>query len=205
MIKFAAIALFTATIFSVSATKTHSIEPTSTLPEPKVEYLKIAIDSADIKPIEIKETPEIEEAPEVSATDSTISNLTEFASTLLGRKYVWGAVGPKTFDCSGFTSYVFRNQGIQLHRTSRMQYTQGEKVDRKDLRPGDLMFFSSPRTSKGVVGHVGMVVSVDNTDGSVTFIHASTKKGITYQKFPDGGYFSRTYIGAKRIVGTDEV
>lgn len=113
---------------------------------------------------------------------------------------MWGAVGPRNFDCSGFTSYVFRNQGIELPRTSRMQYTQGEKVDRSDLRPGDLMFFSSPRTRKGVVGHVGMVVSVDEESGSVTFIHASTSKGITYQKFPDGGYYSRNYIGAKRVI-----
>lgn len=132
--------------------------------------------------------------------DEVARQLTEYASTLLGRKYVWGATGPKSFDCSGFTSYVFRNSaGIELPRTSRMQFTRGTKVDRSDLQAGDLMFFSSPRTSKGVVGHVGIVTGV-NDDGSVTFIHASTKKGITYQKFPDGGYFSRAYIGAKRVL-----
>lgn len=81
-----------------------------------------------------------------------------------------------------------------------MQFTQGTKVDRDDLRPGDLMFFSSPRSGKGQVGHVGIVVDVDESTGSVTFIHASTKKGITYQKFPDGGYYSRAYIGAKRVI-----
>ena len=201
MIKFAAIALFTATIFSVSATKTNNIiQTTPTFPEPTTEFMTVAVDSADTMPIHIEDLQEAD----IDSTDETIANLTEFASTLLGRKYVWGAVGPKTFDCSGFTSYVFRNQGIELPRTSRMQYTQGQRVDRNDLRPGDLMFFSSPRTSKGVVGHVGMVVSVDDSTGSVTFIHASTKKGITYQKFPDGGYYSRCFIGAKRIVGNSE-
>lgn len=200
MMKFAAIALFTATIFSVSATKTNTPYYKSGMPEPKVEHLVVAVDSTDIRPLIIQEESE----PELSSTDSTVNNLVEFASTLLGRKYVWGAVGPKTFDCSGFTSYVFKNQGIELPRTSRMQHAQGESVDRNELRPGDLMFFSSPRTRKGVVGHVGMVVSVDDSTGNVTFIHASTKKGITYQKFPDGGYFSRTYIGAKRIVGNQQ-
>lgn len=194
MIKFAAIALFAATILSVSATKTENIIY-NTFPQSTVDHLTIAIDPAHKLPIEV---------PQIDFEQQTIDNLTEFASTLLGRKYVWGAVGPKTFDCSGFTSYVFRKQGIELPRTSRMQYTQGTKVDRNDLRPGDLMFFSSPRTAKGVVGHVGMVVSVDEESGQVTFIHASTKKGITYQNFPDGGYYSRTYIGAKRIIGNDQ-
>lgn len=130
-------------------------------------------------------------------------NLTDYAAGFLGRRYVWGATGPKQFDCSGFTSYVFRNSGIKLHRTSRAQWTQGEKVDRKDLKPGDLMFFSSARSGKGRVGHVGIVVDVNPSDGSLTFIHASTSKGITYQKFPDGGYYSKRYIGAKRVIDAD--
>lgn len=132
-------------------------------------------------------------------TDGLIDRLTGFASKFLGRKYVWGATGPKSFDCSGFTSYVFKNEGIELPRTSRMQYTKGETVKRDELRAGDLMFFSSPRSGKGKVGHVAMVVSV-NSDNTLTFIHASSSKGISYQKFPDGGYYSRHYIGAKRVI-----
>ncbi|MDE5801288.1 MAG: C40 family peptidase [Paramuribaculum sp.] len=126
--------------------------------------------------------------------------ITDIASNLLGKRYVWGAKGPNTFDCSGFTGYVFGQAGITLPRTSRMQYNLGEKVADSELQPGDLMFFSSPRTRKGVVGHVGIVVDVDDSTGRVTFIHASTKKGITYQTFPDGGYYTRNYIGAKRIL-----
>lgn len=138
-------------------------------------------------------------------TDNLIERITDFASKFLGRKYVWGATGPKSFDCSGFTSYVFKNQGIELPRTSRMQYTQGETVSRSDLRAGDLMFFSSPRSGKGRVGHVAIVVSVNPDDNSLTFIHASSSKGISYQKFPDGGYYSRHYIGAKRVIDSDMV
>ena len=87
-----------------------------------------------------------------------------------------------------------------MPRTSRMQYSEGEKVSRKDVRPGDLLFFSSPRSGKGKVGHVAMVVDVNERDNSLTFIHASSSKGVSYQKFPDGGYYSRHYIGAKRII-----
>lgn len=138
-------------------------------------------------------------------TDASLREITEnlknFAAKFIGRRYVWGSTGPKTFDCSGFTSYIFRNAGVTLNRTSRMQYTQGEPVkNTSDLRPGDLMFFSSPRSGKGRVGHVAMVVEVDDNGKSLTFIHAASSKGVSYQRFPDGGYYSRNYIGAKRIL-----
>ncbi len=81
-----------------------------------------------------------------------------------------------------------------------MQYAQGSEVPKEDLKPGDLMFFSSPRSGRGRVGHVAMVVDVDPDSGKCTFIHASTSKGVSYQTFPDGGYFSRNYIGAKRVI-----
>ncbi len=126
-----------------------------------------------------------DEEPNIALAD----RLKDFASKFLGRRYVWGSTGPKTFDCSGFTSYVFRNQGIELPRTSRMQ-----------LKAGDLMFFSSPRSGKGRVGHVAMVVDVNETDGTCTFIHSSSSKGVNLQKFPDGGYYSRNFIGAKRVI-----
>ena len=128
-----------------------------------------------------------------------VDRLKDFASKFLGRRYVWGSTGPKSFDCSGFTSYVFRNEGIELPRTSRMQYRVGEKVNRNELKAGDLMFFSSPRSGKGRVGHVAMVVDVNEADGTCTFIHSSSGKGVNLQKFP-GGYYSRNFIGAKRVI-----
>ena len=144
--------------------------------------------------------PKTEEDTEASLREIT-DNLKNFAAKFIGRRYVWGSTGPKTFDCSGFTSYIFRNAGVTLNRTSRMQYTQGEPVkNTSDLRPGDLMFFSSPRSGKGRVGHVAMVVEVDDNGKSLTFIHAASSKGVSYQRFPDGGSDSRNYIGAKRIL-----
>lgn len=126
--------------------------------------------------------------------------LADNAAKYLGTRYRYGSTGPKTFDCSGFIRYVFRQEGINLPRTSRMQYREGEKVSRDQLRPGDLLFFGSPRSGKGRVGHVAMVVDVNEKDNSLTFIHASSSKGVSYQKFPDGGYYSRNYIGAKRVL-----
>lgn len=140
---------------------------------------------------------------ESEAADPTAERMVSYAERFLGTRYVLGASGPKAFDCSGFTSYIYKNFGITLNRSSREQYLQGQKVAVNNLRPGDLLFFSSRSAGRGRVGHVAMVVSVDASNGSCTFIHASTKKGVTYQRFPDGGYYSRNFIGARRILGTD--
>jgi cell wall-associated NlpC family hydrolase len=88
----------------------------------------------------------------------------------LGKRYVWGAVGPAKFDCSGFTSYVCKKNGITLPRTSIMQAKVGKKVDRKSLKPGDLIFFDTSKQKKGIVNHVGIYL------GNSKFIHASSAK-----------------------------
>ena len=115
---------------------------------------------------------------------------------------IYGATGPSAFDCSGFTSYIYRNFGIEIKRTSREQFTQGRNVNLADLQPGDLLFFSSRSSGRGRVGHVAMVASVDKENGTCRFIHASTKKGVTYQTFPDNAYYSTHFIGARRVLGT---
>ncbi len=126
--------------------------------------------------------------------------MVSYAAKFLGTRYRLGASGPKAFDCSGFTSYVFREFGIKLSRSSREQYHQGSKVKVSDLKPGDLLFFSCRTSGRGNVGHVAMVAEVDNERGTCKFIHASVKNGVTYQTFPDGGYYDKHFIGAKRVL-----
>ncbi len=123
-------------------------------------------------PFASEATPE-----EISETDNgeLINQLKDFASKYLGTRYRRGSSGPKAFDCSGFIGFVFKNFGFNLSRSSSTQYHKGEKVEKDDLRPGDLMFFSGRGGNKSRVGHVAMVVDV-NPDGSCTFIHASTPK-----------------------------
>lgn len=143
----------------------------------------------------------IEETEENNESNDLIGQMTDFAAKFLGTRYRRGASGPSAFDCSGFVGYVFKKFGINLSRSSSSQYSEGERVDREDIRPGDLLFFSGRAGGRGSVGHVAMVVDVKD-DGSCTFIHASTSQGVTYQNFPDGGYYSKRFIGAKRIITT---
>lgn len=126
-----------------------------------------------------------------------IDDLLKEAKSHLGKRYVWASKGPNTFDCSGFTGYVYKQFGYNIGPCSREQYKLGKPVDRKHLRKGDLVFFTSRRSGQNV-GHVGIVWEVDKETGDFKFIHASTKGGIRISEFE--GYYVNRYVGAKRII-----
>lgn len=116
----------------------------------------------------------------------------------LGKRYVHATAGPNTFDCSGFTSYVYSQFGYNLSRASSYQYTQGKAVRRSDIRPGDLIFFQGRTSSR--VGHVALCISVDKEHNSFKFIHAATSRGIVINDFATSGYYIRRFVGVKRII-----
>ena len=106
-----------------------------------------------------------------SRTSRSNDRVIRIAKRYLGRRYVWGAVGPSTFDCSGFTQYVMRKaKGVNLPRVSRKQAYYGKYVSRSHLKPGDLIFFDTSRRRRGYVNHVGIYI------GNNKFIHASSGK-----------------------------
>jgi peptidoglycan DL-endopeptidase CwlO len=105
------------------------------------------------------------------------------AQTKLGAPYSWGSSGPNAFDCSGLTSWAFKQAGISIPRTSAAQSTFGTPVAKGDLQPGDLVFFYKP------VSHVGIYM------GGGKILHASTSgepvKVSDMDSFP--------YSGARRV------
>ena len=106
-----------------------------------------------------------------SSNHSANNRVIRTAKRYLGRRYVWGAVGPRAFDCSGFTQYVLRkSKGVRLPRISRRQAYYGKYVSRSHLRPGDLVFFDTSRRRRGYVNHVGIYI------GNNKFIHASSAR-----------------------------
>lgn len=194
--------LITAILLATSALGAAAEQPRAPmlLPEAHTRSLEAAGEMADHLYANVRlASPFRFAAPVADEDEDLVCELTDYAARYLGTRYRLGASGPKAFDCSGFTSYVFRQFGIELTRSSRTQWTEGEKVENGHLRPGDLVFFSSRGSGRGRVGHVGIVVDV-NEDGSWRFIHASTTRGVVYQNFPDGGYYERNYIGAKRVL-----
>lgn len=149
-----------------------------------------------------KTTLKIEEGGNILSTSETsyavaLKLLTE-ANKHKGKRYLMGSMGPRTFDCSGFTSYIFAKYGIKLQRTSAGQYNQGTSINEKNIRPGDLVFFT--RSSIRDIGHVGIIYSVDKKNNNFKFIHASIKNGITIDDFGNSPYYIKRYVGAKRVI-----
>ena len=131
--------------------------------------------------------------PDYSAEGFTVqaAKILSTAENFLGLPYIYGGSTPKGFDCSGFTKYVFGQNGITLHRVSRDQYSyDGVKVSKSELQPGDLVFFGE----NGKVSHVGIYA------GNGKMIHSPrTGKSICYTSI-ESNYYTTRYIGAKRVL-----
>ena len=148
----------------------------------------VKIDSGSIA----KSTATVQKPVFAAPSSSRSSAVVRVAFNQVGSRYVWGASRPGAFDCSGFTSYVMRQMGVALPRTSRAQFGAGRAVSRSGLLPGDLLFFRGPSGSG--VGHVGIYV------GNNRMAHASTPStGVIVSSLSERYYVSR-YIGARRVL-----
>ncbi|GHV23450.1 hypothetical protein FACS1894174_09270 [Bacteroidia bacterium] len=131
--------------------------------------------------------------------DTLAVKIIEFSKQHLGFPYRRGSKGPKSFDCSGFTHYVYKHFGYQLGASCRDQINEGEKIDKELLKPGDLIFFKGRNSKSKYTGHVGIVVSNDQ-DGKIEFIHASINSGIKIDELDKSGYYKPRYITGLRII-----
>ena len=128
----------------------------------------------------------------VAASSSLGQQVVDYAKQFLGVPYVYGGNGPNSFDCSGFTTYVYRHFGYTLNRTATGQLSNGVSVSKSELQPGDLVFFKDGGSKP--VSHVGIYI------GGGQFIHASTS---TYEvRINDltSGYYNNVYVYARRIL-----
>lgn len=117
------------------------------------------------------------------------TTVVETAKKYIGSKYVYGASGPNSFDCSGFTSYIYKQYGVSLNRTAAGQYSNGVSVSRGQLQPGDLVMFG-----KSGINHVGIYI------GGGQMVHAAnSSRGVTTDTI-NSGYYNNNYVGARRII-----
>lgn len=131
--------------------------------------------------------------------------IVDTAKMCLGRvKYVFGANqinsdGSGVADCSSFTQWVFKQNGINIGRNTEAQLSHGTKVDKRALQPGDLVFFKDTYASnyKDGVSHVGIYI------GNNEFIHNSSGAGKVVISKLNSAYYQSHYLTGKHITNDD--
>ena len=167
----------------------------ATVQKPKTEYnLQERVDEIDNYDFLYSEAGD-----DLNYDALAINSIMDEAMSHIGARYRSGSKGPNAFDCSGFTSYVFRRlNGQEIGCSSRDQYAKNMPVSRSEMQRGDLVFFTSPRSGHGV-GHVGIVIDVDPLTQTFSFIHASSSKGVTITNSSDG-FYARRFVGVRRVL-----
>ena len=147
------------------------------------------------RPIVMHYIPSVENDPCRASIAKVTRKIEGDAKKLLGKKYVWGATGPRTYDCSGFTQKIYRDAGIKIPRVSRDQAKVGQYVSYNNLRKGDLVFFDTHKKKTGKVTHVGIYLGAGN------FIHASSgAKKIVIFNFNNKKFYKNRFLWARRVV-----
>ena len=128
-----------------------------------------------------------------TANASVGQQIVDYALGYIGSPYRYGGSSPDGFDCSGFVSYVYKNFGYTLTRSSAGMFRDnGVTVSKSELIAGDLLFFSS--NGGRSVTHVGIYIGDDE------FVHSSTSStGVLISRL-DSAYYLRVWHGAKRVV-----
>jgi cell wall-associated NlpC family hydrolase len=117
--------------------------------------------------------------------------LLRVAESRIGTPYRYGGAGPDAFDCSGLVAYAYREVGVSVPRTAAEQFAAATPVPRKELRPGDLVFF---RLSGRKVSHVGIFAGGDR------FVHAPQSGGHVRYASLEEELFRRGFAGAGRLL-----
>ena len=120
------------------------------------------------------------------ASSGRAQDVVNAALSKVGSRYVWGTSGERTFDCSGLTSWAYRQIGVNLSRSSRTQWSSaGRKISKSELQPGDLVFYYSP------VSHVGIYIG----NGKIVDA-ANPRSGVRVTSLN-----SMPFTGARRVLG----
>lgn len=120
-----------------------------------------------------------------------VNNAMEF----LGVRYRGGGTTTAGMDCSGMVTAVFNIFDLKLPRSSHEMATVGEKIDVKDVKKGDLIFF---KTTRRGISHVGIITEITD-DNEIKFIHSSTSQGVVISSMNEP-YYKKTFVQVNRVL-----
>ncbi len=133
--------------------------------------------------------------------DSLSGELIEIAKEQLGVPYKYATSDPGvSFDCSGFTHYVYSSLDLPSSRSSKDYGSFGEQVDLKTCVPGDCIIFSGTAKGSRTIGHIGIVVT--NDESGLKFIHCSSSKkhfGVVITDYYESNYPKR-FLQVRRLL-----
>lgn len=141
--------------------------------------------------------PETERAWYAASRDANADELVDYALSLMGSPYVFGGTGNSGFDCSGFTSHVYKEFEVPITRSSTTQAHDGFPVVREEARPGDLVVFTGTNPAVREPGHVGIVIS--QPGDTISFVHSSSNGGVKISQVEGTGYDTR-FLGVRRLM-----
>ena len=151
---------------------------------------------AKVKKVVKKPKPMVKVYKKVNKKIRLSTQIEKYAKKMLGKKYVWGATGPKCYDCSGFTQKVYRKiAGVKLPRVSYLQAKVGKRISFKKLKQGDMVFFDTEKKRTGKVNHVGIYLRNGN------FIHASSGgKKVMITNFNKKRFYKNRFLWGRRVL-----
>lgn len=123
--------------------------------------------------------------------EKLMNSIVDDALSRRGCRYVWGATGPKQFDCSGLTQWAYRQNGISIPRVAAAQAQAGDRISKSNLKIGDLVFFRTESYSNRI-SHVGMYI------GGGQFVHAPTTGDVVKISSLYSPYWRNNYAWACR-------
>ncbi|MDT0558483.1 C40 family peptidase [Ichthyenterobacterium sp. W332] len=118
------------------------------------------------------------------------------AEDFKGVRYKYGGTTKRGMDCSGLLYVAFREHGVSIPRVSSDMAKQGDWIDIKAIKPGDLVFFATKKNSRRI-NHVGLVTNVRGDD--IQFIHSTTSKGVITSSIKER-YWYLAYVQARRLL-----
>ncbi len=117
------------------------------------------------------------------------------AKKYIGKSYVYGGKKPSTgFDCSGFTSHVFRNNGVDISGPSYQQAKKGKRKSMRELQKGDLVFFGK----NNKVSHVAIVADVNHN--KIKVIHSTSSRGVVIDDISSSDYWQKRYLFGRDVL-----